>query len=124
MLLLATGDRKWKNRRSVWKEIYKRRKKLLFVFHGGARGADALVEDCCKLLGIQPVRLDALWEKQGRAAGPIRNSMMLKLFLSVQIPGQSKMVVAFHKNLEKSKGTKDMVRRAKKAKLRVKVVKK
>lgn len=121
MIALVTGSRKWKDRHKVWKEIYKRRKKLTYVFHGGAKGADLLADDCAALLGIQTVRCDALWGRHGLAAGPIRNTMMLRLFLAVG--GKEKIVLAFHSNLAKSKGTKDMVRRAKKAGLTVKVIK-
>lgn len=44
------------------------------------------------------------WNKYGRAAGPIRNQEMLDTDPDV--------VIAFHDDLENSKGTKDMVERA------------
>lgn len=48
------------------------------------------------------------WGQYGKAAGPIRNQQMLD-------EGQPTLVIAFHDDLENSKGTKDMVKRAKKA---------
>src|SRR5437016_3342736 len=120
MVILITGDRTYKNRRKVWKEIYKRRKKVKFVIEGGAKGADMLAYECAMLLGIQPITVDANWDKFKKAAGPIRNHKMLELLMSFK---DKKLVLAFHPNLEKSKGTKDMVSRAKKAGLLVKVIK-
>lgn len=45
------------------------------------------------------------WDKYHRAAGHIRNQQMLA-------EGKPTLVLAFHHDLAKSKGTKDMVRRA------------
>jgi len=49
----------------------------------------------------------AHWDEYGRAAGPIRNRQMLD-------KGWADAVVAFHLNLDESKGTADMVREARK----------
>lgn len=48
------------------------------------------------------------WNRYGRAAGPIRNRQMLT-------EGKPDLVVAFHDDIESSKGTKDMVTIAEKA---------
>lgn len=50
----------------------------------------------------------ALWGTHGKAAGPIRNQQMLD-------EGRPNFVLAFHDDLVHSKGTKDMVNRAKEA---------
>jgi hypothetical protein len=50
----------------------------------------------------------ANWEKHGLAAGPIRNRQMLT-------EGKPDLVIAFHENIEKSKGTKNMLELAKQA---------
>ncbi len=50
----------------------------------------------------------ALWDLHGKAAGFIRNQQMLT-------EGKPDAVIAFSKNLATSKGTSDMVRRARKA---------
>jgi len=47
----------------------------------------------------------ARWDLYGRAAGPLRNSQMLK-------EGKPNLVIAFHDNLDSSKGTKDMVNKS------------
>lgn len=54
--------------------------------------------------------------KHIKAAGPIRNSQQLK-------EGKPTCCLAFHKDIEKSVGTADMVRRCEKAGVPVKVVK-
>lgn len=56
----------------------------------------------------------ANWSQYGHAAGPIRNQKMLD-----QNPD---LVIAFHFDLEHSKGTKDMINRAKKACIPVRFV--
>ena len=52
------------------------------------------------------------WDKYHKAAGHIRNQQMLT-------EGKPTLVLAFHHDLARSKGTKDMVRRALKAGLAV-----
>lgn len=53
--------------------------KVTHIIHGGAKGADAMADRWARDNGIQPVRVDALWDVHGRAAGPIRNKAMLDL---------------------------------------------
>lgn len=121
MVALITGDRNYKDKRKVWKELDKRKKRLRFVIEGGAEGADKFGYEGAMLLGIQPITLDANWDRFKKAAGPIRNGKMLavlKLF-----KGYSKIVLAFHPNLKKSKETANMIKQAKAAKIRVKVFK-
>lgn len=75
------------------------------VVVGGARGVDALVKEAAGELGIEAIEIKAKWKEYGRAAGPIRNKAMLEL--------EPEAVLAFHDNLRKSKGTKNMVKLAK-----------
>lgn len=122
MIAIVTGDRHWKKEAAVHRELFKRRKKLILVMEGGAKGADRCANVGAKLLKIPTATFDANWETQGLAAGPIRNSVMLKFGLALSQALKTKLIVlAFHKNLKKSKGTIDMVRRARKRKVLVKV---
>ena len=75
------------------------------VVHGAASGADALAGLWCERNSIEQHKHPALWQKHGRAAGPIRNSEMLKLHPDIQL------VVAFPGGT----GTADMVRKSSKA---------
>ena len=72
------------------------------VIEGEARGADLISKNCAKQLGLEWKEYPALWEKFGKAAGPIRNRQMVT-------EGRAQAVVAFHPAIQFSKGTKDMV---------------
>jgi hypothetical protein len=75
------------------------------VIAGGCRGADTLAVRAAKDCGYPFREFPADWQKFGKAAGPIRNQRMLD-------EGKPDLVIAFHENPENSKGTKDMIRRA------------
>ena len=51
------------------------------------------------------IKFPADWNKYGKAAGVLRNQQMLD-------EGHPDLVVYFHKDIENSKGTKDMIIRA------------
>jgi ABC-type sugar transport system substrate-binding protein len=74
------------------------------LIHGDARGADRLAEEWAKRHGVPVLSFPADWENHGRAAGSIRNQLMLDA-------GKPDLVVAF----PGGRGTADMVRRAKAA---------
>jgi hypothetical protein len=114
MRLLITGDRNWKDESSIcsvidmFAEIYPD----LEVIHGGANGADSIAGDLAEFREIKVLVFRADWSKYGRAAGPIRNQQMLD-------EAKPNMVYAFHPDLKNSRGTLDMVKRARKANLPV-----
>lgn len=81
------------------------------VIHGAAPGADTLSDSWARSRGIVPRRFIALWQTEGKAAGPLRNQRMLD-------EGQPDLVVAF----PGGRGTADMVRRAQQAGVEIVVV--
>jgi YspA, cpYpsA-related SLOG family len=81
------------------------------ILCGKAKGADTLGEKWAKENGIKIDYYPALWEKHGRAAGPIRNTEMAK---------NATHLLAFHDG--KSKGTSHMIKVAENHKLLTKVV--
>lgn len=99
------------------------------LIEGGARGADSLAGQWATSPfhghnehpdhpPFEHLAFPADWKKHGRAAGFIRNQRMLD-------EGKPDMVVAFvDKPLAESRGTADMVRRARAAGLPVYVVEK
>lgn len=103
MRLLVCGDRNWRLYDIVRDTI----KDLApdIVIQGEARGADSMARDAAKELGIGVVSFPAKWDIYGKAAGLIRNQQMLD-------KGKPDKVLAFHTNINMSKGTKDMVLRA------------
>ena len=116
MRVLVCGDREWSNG-----EVMLRRLQALeeydevVIIEGEARGADLMARGIAKFFGWKVLAFPANWDKYHRAAGPIRNQQML-------VEGKPDLVLAFHVDLERSKGTKDMVNRARRAGVPVEVI--
>ncbi len=113
MKILICGSRHWTNYNSILSVI----RRLItcygpdiLIVEGGASGADLLSRKAAIECGISYKEFPADWNKYGRAAGPIRNQQMLEEVMEDEGRG---MIIAFHEDLAKSKGTKDMVNRAK-----------
>lgn len=123
-VILGCGDRHWKDYKKIynWLYHYHKRDPVTFVLAGGASGADTLIKKAAMALGIQSVELAANWYFFKQSAGPIRNSMQLKLLLALH-KYNSIMVLAFHSDIKNSKGTKNMVKQAKKAGVKVRIIK-
>ena len=83
------------------------------IIHGMARGADRLGGEYGKSHGKHVLEYPALWNTYGRRAGPIRNAQMLE-------EGQPDLVVAF-RGLN-SRGTQDMINKARKAGVPVEII--
>ena len=66
------------------------------LLHGGARGADRLIEKAARSLGWAVEVIAAEWGRYGRATGPLRNGLLLRRALEEATPAQaSVLVVAF-----------------------------
>lgn len=107
MRVVITGDRNWDDDRPIdalicgMLGLAERSDEVLEVIHGGARGADTLAASWEGSKGVVILTFPADWKTYGKGAGPVRNRQMLD-----QEPD---LVVAFHDELEVSKGTKDCV---------------
>lgn len=112
MRILICGDRNWTNKALIRAEIAQYIGKLECIIEGKARGADRFAGDIAHEYGIKLLEFPANWEKYGKAAGPIRNQQMLN-------EGKPDLVLAFHNNIEESKGTKHMINISKKAGINV-----
>jgi YspA, cpYpsA-related SLOG family len=77
---------------------------IKLVVHGSARGADLLGDRAATQLDIPSQGVPADWTTYGKAAGPIRNQFMLDQY-------KPDLCLAFPD--PESRGTWDMVRRAK-----------
>lgn len=125
MRLLICGDRNWGTTLApdgvtriecerdfyvMLKAVEQLHKKipLTAIIEGEAKGADKMGAIVAAILNIPVMKFPADWNKYGKSAGPIRNQQMLN-------EGKPDLVFAFHHNIRNSKGTKDMVSRAKKA---------
>ena len=102
--ILICGDRDYKDWMQV-REYLDTISRTAIIIHGGARGADSIAGNLATYLNMKVIKYPADWDKYGKAAGILRNQQMLN-------EGHPDLVVYFHKDLENSKGTKDMVTRA------------
>ena len=108
--LLITGDRNWLNREIIRAAIEEHAPDL--VIQGGAKGADTCAYDACVIMEIDCLRAPAKWTtgkfSNKKAAGPIRNGEMLKLY-------NPHVVLAFNDDIFHSRGTYHMIKIAVKA---------
>lgn len=78
------------------------------IISGMARGADSLAAEWATKFGFPLQKFPADWKKYGKAAGSIRNQQMLD-------EGKPDLVIAFPGGT----GTRDMIKKANKAGVRV-----
>lgn len=121
MKVLVTGSRFWTSRDSIFSALkaiiqeYNLNRDDLTIIHGKCRGADIIVDSIAQKNGIEVLDYPANWLTYGNKAGPIRNQEMLDRHPDIDL------VLAFHDNIDNSKGTRDMVQRAKKAGIEVRL---
>jgi hypothetical protein len=112
--VLVTGDREWTDPAPIRRELAGLPSGSVII-HGDAGGADKLAGTEAAALGHQVIACPASWEKHGKAAGRVRNRAMLE-------DHKPDVVIAFHPNLPRSKGTKHMVELARAAHVPVRLV--
>jgi len=116
MRILICGDRNWTDRERIAMFLAPLGSDTIII-EGGARGADTIAKEEAELRSFQVMEFPAQWNKYGKSAGPIRNKQMLD-------EGKPDLVVAFHNDIKNSKGTKNMIKQAKKAGIKVILVEK
>lgn len=127
MRVLCCGDRNWTSYEIIRRELEKLPKDTEII-QGCANGADKMSANISKSLKLKLISskdnddtinnlgFPADWKKYRRAAGPIRNKQMLD-------EGKPDLVLAFHTNIENSKGTKNMIEQAKDRGIKVILIK-
>lgn len=106
--IIVCGCRNWADRDQVARNL-----SVEWALHGGPyghvvvhgdcpTGADAFAEAWCANVGVQTEKHPANWERDGRAAGPVRNRAMARAGAAV--------CLAFWDG--KSPGTLDMIQTA------------
>ena len=103
--VLVCGSRNWTNIEDIYNALYGMPKDTVIV-NGACRGADNISKYVAQALHLECREYPANWDLHGKAAGPIRNQEMLN-------KEKPHLVIAFHPNIKKSKGTRDMCKRAK-----------
>jgi len=104
--VLVCGSRYYTAYQKVLDQI--RKLNATLVIAGACRGADLLAVKAAGACGIPYVEFPADWQKFGKAAGPIRNAIMLK-------EGKPDFVLIFHPDIANSKGSKHMLSLVKKS---------
>lgn len=113
MRVLICGDRYWKDSVTIAR-VLRELPEGTEIIHGGAQGADHTAAYIARNTFHMPTKAYyADWKKHGRAAGPIRNRQMLDT--------KPDRVIAFHDNLDASKGTRDCVTEARRRGIPVEV---
>lgn len=91
------------------------------VIHGDQRGADLIADTEARRRGFEVMAVEAAWDRFGDKAGPIRNQEMLNRLMAAAGLNQAIRVFAFHHDPWLGRGTKDMVTRCLKHRIRVEV---
>lgn len=115
MRVLVCGGRDFNDRDFIHNtlcELNESRGPFTCVIHGAATGADSEAMIWTQMMAtVQPIKhlpMVADWRSHGKAAGPIRNQRMID-------EGKPDLVIAF----PGGRGTADMTRRARTARLEV-----
>lgn len=109
MKVLVTGSRNWINREVVERELARLPAGTVVVHGACETGADAIADEVATELGLQVRRYPADWSR-GKSAGPTRNSEILR---QEHRPGDPiTLGLAFTEDLRRSRGTFDMVSKA------------
>lgn len=116
--ILVTGARDWSSDEDgyIWDVLdaflqeqgFATRRQDVLLIQGGAEGVDLAAKGWAVMRGVACAQYDAPWRKMHKTAGPVRNGWMLRW-------GVPHAVLAFHKYLPNSRGTKNMIELARKA---------
>jgi len=120
MKVLITGSRTWTDKEAIRRELMKLPIGSILV-HGDCKtGADAIAESLSIELGFETRKYPADWDTHGKKAGPIRNGSMLR---KEHMSGDPiAFGLAFTENLRRSRGTADMVTKARARGVRMEVI--
>ena len=125
MKVLVCGSRTWQNRQIIKRELMKLPREGTIIVHGGAQGADSLADDVARKMGFEvrvyPVT-ETDWQEHGKSAGPRRNSHMIRMEHPDKQGVSINLGLAFTEDLDRSRGTKDMVTKLRKAGVKTDVI--
>ena len=112
MKVVVTGDREW-NDIEVVAAVLSWLPLGTVLIEGGCKGLDLIARAVAEELGFPVREYPADWAKYGRPAGVIRNQEIID---KENLPHEPiDLCISFHDNLDKSRGTRDMVKRIDKA---------
>jgi|2_EtaG_2_1085320.scaffolds.fasta_scaffold20286_4 hypothetical protein len=114
MKILICGDRNWQSKEPIRREIKTITRlfgPVTHIIHGCCRGADKMAGEVAEEMGIDVMEFPADWNQYGKKAGILRNIDMLNI--------NPDCALAFHSDINNSKGTKHMTSIARKANIPV-----
>lgn len=77
MKVIVCGSRDWSDPAPILTVLSSLRHEDVIVIHGAARGADQMAGQVARVVGLDVQEFPADWRGQGKAAGHIRNRLML-----------------------------------------------
>lgn len=122
-LVIVTGDREWGTDKdhALMLRVLKQYPAGSWLMHGNQRGADLQSRELIDVFGLPLIEIRVPYIGfLGRRGGPARNKVMLQLALGVS-DARRVRVEAFHRSIDASKGTQNMIDIAKKARLPVRL---
>jgi hypothetical protein len=108
MKTIIAGSRHFTNYEVLCEAIKESHFKITEIISGHSKGVDSMGERYAKENNIKLTIIPALWQKYGKAAGPMRN---------IQMAEYGNALIALPMN--DSIGTKHMIKEAKKRKLKI-----
>lgn len=114
MKVLVTGSRNWTDEERIRADLEKLPSDTILV-EGDAPGADKISGKVGREIGFEVRAYPALWGQYGRAAGPKRNQQMLDEEHPDKDGIHIDKALAYHEDPGLGSGTKDMVKRLKRA---------
>ena len=115
MRVIVTGDRYWEDKEIIEEELSKLPKDTTII-QGECSfgGVDRFAKEIAFDLGFDVIGYYSNWIKNKESADFIRNRKMLN--------EDPDLVLAFHNNIKKSRGTKDCIEQAKQRGISVKII--
>ncbi|SRR5258706_6413476 len=115
MKVIVCGDRNWTNQGLIDRVLEGIALEFpnLVIVEGCARGADTMAESWANWYEVPIEHHPAEWKVYGNSAGSRRNKEMLA--------AGAELVVAFHRDIDKSKGTRNMVQQARAAQIPIRL---
>lgn len=81
LIVLCCGGRDYNDARRIGEVLTALNHKhgITLLIHGDCSGADRLAERWAHYEGVNYAKVPALWHRHGKAAGPMRNAVMLRM---------------------------------------------
>lgn len=127
MKVLVTGSRHWGNRKAIQRELAKLPPGTIIVHGACETGADKIADEEARKRGFEIRAYPADWDAyrdtpNPKAAGPARNSKMLREEHPDKAGQPITFGLAFTEDIKRSRGTADMVTKAGKAGIKMNIL--